>query len=106
MISPRAGGGIFYREQGWLKHSILLTNTPSAVIAEGIAGIALEMIAGGDEIPDIYQSILEQAGLDKAIGKLLFEVRKARQPLGKVAINRVLMLHRDGAPAGAERKVA
>lgn len=86
-----------YREGGYLEHSILLSNAPSAVVSEGIAEIALEMIATPEEIAQIMQSILDQAGLKEADGIQIYQNIKAWRPLNKVGINRVLLLHGEGA---------
>ena len=86
-----------YREGGFLEHSILLSNAPSAVVSEGIAESALEMIATPGEIAQIMQLILDQAGLKEVDGEELYQIGKAMGPLNKVSINRMLLLHREGA---------
>lgn len=86
-----------YREGGHLEHSIRPSNAPSAVVAEGIAEIALEMIATPGEITQFMQSILDQAGLKEIEGDQMYQIRKAMDPLNKVSINRVLLLHGEGA---------
>jgi hypothetical protein len=86
-----------YQEGGYLEHSILLSNAPSAVVSEGIAEIALEIIATPEENAQILQSILEQAGLKEVDGLQIYQIRKARRPLTKVDINRVLLLHGEDA---------
>lgn len=86
-----------YREGGYLEHSILLNNAPSAVVSEGIAEIALEMIATPEEIAHIMQSILDQAGLIEVDGNQIYQINKAERPLNKVTINQVLLLHGEGA---------
>jgi hypothetical protein len=85
-----------YREGGFLEHSIILSNAPSAVISEGIAEIALEIIATPEEIAQILQSILEQAGLKEVDGIQIYQISKAKRPLNKVSINRMLLLHGEG----------
>jgi len=85
-----------YREGGYLEHSIIFI-APSAVVSEGIAENALEIIATPDEIAQIIQSILDQAGLKDVDGKQIYQISKARRPLSKVRINRVLLLHGEGA---------
>jgi hypothetical protein len=86
-----------YREGGHLEHSILLSNAPSAVVSEGIAESSLEMIATAEEIAQIMQSILEQAALKEVDGVQIYQINKACRPLNKVFINRVLLLHGEGA---------
>jgi ElaB/YqjD/DUF883 family membrane-anchored ribosome-binding protein len=86
-----------YRDGGFLEHSIILSNAPSAVVSEGIAEIALEIIATPAEIAQIMQSILDQAGLKEVDGIQIYQIIKARLSLNKVPINRVLLLHGEGA---------
>ena len=86
-----------YRDGGYLEHSILLSNAPIAVVSEGIAEIALEIIATPEEIAQILGSILEQAGLKEVDGIQIHQINKALRPLKKVDINRVLLLHGEGA---------
>jgi hypothetical protein len=86
-----------YREGGYLEHSILLSNAPSAVVSEGIAESALEMIVTPEEIPQILQSILDQAGLKEVDGIQIHQINNALRPLNKVSINLVLLLHGEGA---------
>jgi hypothetical protein len=85
-----------FREGGYLEHGIIPSNTPSAVISEGIGEIALEMIAAPEEIAHILQSVLEQAGLGRMDGLQMHQIIEARRPLGKVSINRMLLLHSEG----------
>ncbi|NOR88763.1 MAG: hypothetical protein GQ524_00770 [Anaerolineales bacterium] len=85
-----------YRDGGYLEHSTILANAPSAVVSEGIAEIALEMIVTSEEIAQILQSILDQAGLKDVDGIQIYQISKARRPLSKVSINRVLLLHGEG----------
>ena len=86
-----------YREGGYLEHSILLINAPSAVVSEGIAEIALEIITTHEENVQILQSILEQAGLKEVDGIQIYQIRKASRPLKKVDVNQVLLLHSEDA---------
>ena len=62
------------REGGYLEHSILLSNTPSAVVSEGIAESALEMIATPEDIAQILQSILDQVGLKEVDGAQIYQI--------------------------------
>lgn len=82
-----------YQEREHLEHSILLSNTPSAVISEGIAENALEIVTTPEEIAEIYQNILHQADLKDVNGNQIHKINEARLPLGKVSINRILLLH-------------
>jgi len=86
-----------YRDGGHLEHSILLNNAPSAVVSEGIAENALEMLATPDEIAQTLQSILDQAELKGVDGIQIHQIIKARLSLNKVPINQALLLHGEGA---------
>ena len=86
-----------YREGGHLEHCVILSNAPSAVISEGIAEIALEIVATPEEIAQILHSILEQAGLKEVDGLQMYQINEAMRPLSKVLINRVLLLHSEDA---------
>lgn len=87
-----------YREGGLLEHSILLNNTPSALISEGIAECGIELIFSPEELVDIFQQILEETGLSGYTGGLLYEIiHVATHPLGKVGDNKLLLLHVKGA---------
>ena len=88
----------YYREYGLLEHSILLSNTPSAVISEGIAECALELIFSPEELVDIYQQILEETGLSGYSGQLIYEfIHVTGRSLRKVGDNEILLLHEKGA---------
>jgi hypothetical protein len=91
-----------YREGGYLEHCILPSNMPSAVLSEGIGEIALEMIATPEEIAQMLDSVLKQAGLGDMDGHQIYQMIEAQRPLGKVGINQMLLLHREGA---SEEKV-
>ncbi|MBE9571171.1 MAG: hypothetical protein IMF11_11130 [Proteobacteria bacterium] len=80
-----------------MEHSILLSNAPSAVVSEGIAEIAPEIITTHEEIAQIMQPILDQARLKEVNGIQIYQISKAMRPLNKVGINRVLLLHGEGA---------
>ena len=87
-----------YREDGLLEHSILLNNAPSAVISEGIAECGIEMIFSPEELVEVHQWILEEAGLSEYSGRLIYEISHvASRPLGKVSDNKLLLLHVNGA---------
>lgn len=86
-----------YRERGHLEHSILTSNTPRAVLSEGIGEIALEMIATPEEVAQMLHSVLKQAGLREMDGLQIYQILEAWRPLDKVCINQMLLLHREGA---------
>ena len=86
-----------YFEEGYLEHSVLLVNTPSAVVSEGIAEVALEMIAARDEHIQLLQAILDQSGLNEVDGDQYYQVLKAQEALKDVSVNRILLFHSKGA---------
>ncbi len=86
-----------YREGGYLEHSIHPIITPKAVVSEGIAENALEIIATPEEIAQIMQSVLDQVGLKDVDGIQLYQIKKASRPLKTVDINQILLLHGEGA---------
>jgi hypothetical protein len=87
----------YYRESGLLEYSILLSNAPSAVISEGIAECALELLFSPDELVEIYQQILEEIGRTGYSGQLIYEyLHVASRSLGKVGTNELLLIHEKG----------
>jgi hypothetical protein len=88
----------YYRELGLLEYSILPSNTPSAVISEGIAECALELIFTPDELVEIYSQILKEIGHTTYSGQLIYEYMHVASPtLGKVGDNELLLLHEKDA---------
>lgn len=87
-----------YRENDLLEYSILLSNTPAAVISEGIAECALELIFSPEELVKIYQQIIEETGMSGYDGQLVYEYfHVAMEPLINVGDNKLLLLHERGA---------
>jgi hypothetical protein len=86
-----------YRQERRLEHSILLSNTPSALVSEGLACCALETAMSEDEIAGLYVRCYEAAGLSADDAALAKDFTHAMRPLGKVSDNQVLMLYRDRA---------
>ncbi len=54
------------------------------------------MIATPEEISQILHSILKQTGLAEFDGVQTYQIYEAMRPFGKVGINRMLLLHREG----------
>ena len=52
-----------YRTEGRLEHAILLSNTPSCLVNEGIAQNALEILADREAILGMYRDILPCLGI-------------------------------------------
>ena len=69
------------RQKDYYEHTIASINSPSCVIAEGIATSALETVLTDHELEDWYrQEILPRAGLSHINAKRMVEISKA---LGK-----------------------
>ena len=83
------------RDGGELEESAQMIGTPSALISEGIAGLAAEILLGDEEQEVTAKHVVNTAvayhpGVSRA-------VQKAAVPLGRVAGNAALMLHTRGA---------
>jgi hypothetical protein len=87
-----------YRQEGRLEHSILLNNTPSALISEGIATNALEAVASQDEIASMLADCYEAAGLPRGEAGRALDIKKASRPLSRVPDNQILLLYRNCLP--------
>jgi hypothetical protein len=87
-----------YRTEGRLEHAILLSNTPSCLVSEGIAQNALEVLADREAIVGMYRDILRASGLPEEEAQRLHDVVLASRPLAKVSDNQLLLLHGQGAP--------
>lgn len=82
-----------FEGEGWLEHSQALSNTPSALISEGVATNALEVIVGPDEIVDYYADLLEAAGLPAQEARRVADYVQAGRPLERTTDNQILLLH-------------
>lgn len=83
------------RTRGWMEETIFCVGTPQCLVAEGLADLALEVIAGPD--PDaLVAEHLRSVGLafDAATAS---EVRRAASGLDAVRGNAAWMLHAEGA---------
>jgi hypothetical protein len=88
-----------YQDDGRLEHSILPSNTPAAVISEGIAEAALELICSPEEQVDYYQQIIAETNIKGYNGQLISEITQLyRQSLSRVSDNQLLLLHQEAAP--------
>jgi hypothetical protein len=87
-----------YLGEGRLEHSINLSNTPSALISEGIAQNALQAIASESEIAEILAECYSQAGLPVSDAERAMALVQANRQLERVIDNQILLLYRDGAP--------
>jgi len=87
-----------YLEGGWLEHSILPSNTPAAVICEGIAEVGLELILTPEEQTNCYQQIAAETGLTRYSGEQIYEIlRVSHQSLTRVSDNQLLLMYKEGA---------
>jgi hypothetical protein len=86
-----------YRKEGRLEHAVLPNNTPSALISEGIAQNALQVIADPGEINAWYRDLLKEAGLPTEEAPRVYEFTLAARPLERVGDNQLLLLHGEGA---------
>lgn len=88
---------VLYRGQGRLEEGALMIGVPQSLIAEGIAGLAIDMVV---EDHDLFAAeVLSEFGIayDAEAGH---RIREARQPLERVVGNAALLLHEDGASTG------
>ena len=86
-----------YLGDGRLEHSIALSNTPSALVSEGIATNALLAVVSEAEISAILKDCYERAGLLKSDAVRAGAFVKAYRQLNSVTDNQVLLLFRDHA---------
>jgi hypothetical protein len=86
-----------YLGEGRLEHSIALSNTPSALVSEGIAKNALRVLIPEDEIESILVDCYERAGLSRSDALHAMAFVDAYSHLDNVTDNQVLLLFRDHA---------
>jgi hypothetical protein len=85
---------LLYREGGRPEASILMIGTPESLIAEGIAGLAAEMVL---EDEDAFSAeVLGRHGIDYD-ADVARAVKAVRRPLARVSGNVAMMLYEDGA---------
>ena len=87
-----------YLGEGRLEHAIALSNTPSALISEGIAANALLTLLSEDDLAAIFIDCYERAGLSRQDAVLAPAFVAAYRQLESVVDNQVLLLYRDQAP--------
>jgi hypothetical protein len=89
---------LLLREAGQTEASILMIGTPESLIAEGIAGLAVEMVL---EDEDAFSAdLLARYGIayDADVARA---VKAVRRPLARVPDNAAMMIYEDGATEGA-----
>jgi hypothetical protein len=80
--------------EGRLEETLQLTGTPQAVISEGIAMLAPEIVGAHEVAPVVYEDL----GIDYDAATS-DAVRSAREDLRGVSVNAARLLHLDGASA-------
>ncbi len=84
------------RHRGWQEETIFLVGTPQCLLAEGLADLALEVIAG--EHPEtVVAEHLRPLGIAYD-PEVVAAVRAASESLDAVRANAAWLLHADGAP--------
>ena len=86
---------IHVREGGKLEESALMIGTPSSLVAEGIAGLASEILLG-DEEEQVLAEHLDGTGVEYDPG-VSRRVKEARRPIAYVGANVALLIHTRGA---------
>lgn len=82
------------RRKGYDEHTIALINSPSCVIAEGIATSALETVLSDEELKDWYrEELLPQAGMSHIDPARMLEIGKAIKKLKGIMGNASFMLY-------------
>jgi hypothetical protein len=90
-----------YRRAGRLEHAILLSNTPSALVSEGLAQNALAALVSDGELAALLRACYAQAGLPPDDAARVPAFAAARRQLEGVTDNQLLLLYRDHAPETA-----
>jgi hypothetical protein len=87
------------REKNYVEHLLTLINSPSAVIAEGIATSALETLFTDSELEEWYrEELLPRAGLTQVGSERMIEVRRAVEKGNGLWGNAVFMLYDQNRP--------
>jgi hypothetical protein len=92
---------LLFRDRGHVEESLLMIGTPQSMIAEGIAGLGIELLV--DDQDALAAQIFGSFGIeyDAETGS---EIREARRPLDRVFGNAALLLHEDGASKDEARE--
>ena len=87
---------LLYLGRGQLEEAIIMYGTPQAVIGEGLAELAIEMVV--DDEDAFVAEVLGEWGIgyEADAGR---RIRQAKRPLGRVVNNAALLLHEDGVSA-------
>lgn len=87
-----------YEGEGWLEQAIVLSNTPSCLVSEGVATNALQVIAAPEEVVGYYADLLVAAGLPVDEAARVADFVRAAGPLDYLAGNQILLLHGEKMP--------
>ncbi|MFL6013473.1 MAG: DUF885 domain-containing protein [Gaiellaceae bacterium] len=82
--------------QGYVEETIFLVGTPQAVVSEGIAMIALELVLG-DETDAVAARVFADVGVAYD-GETSRAVRELRDALSALPVNAARLLHVEGRP--------
>lgn len=85
------------RGRGWIEHTIALINSPSCVIAEGIATRALEVLMDEEERIAWQAELFRRAGYDHLDARQEHAIDEATRELEGVGGNAAFLLHDRGA---------
>jgi hypothetical protein len=83
------------RERGLLEETIVLVPTPQSLVAEGIAGLAPQLLLEGEGGPALA-AVVHDADIDFDLAQAL-AIERALQPCRWAEVNAALMLHERGA---------
>ena len=82
------------RQMNYHEHVLTLINSPSCVIAEGIATTALKTVLADDDLEDWYRKeILPRAGFPHIDAKMILELSRAGQKMAGLWGNAAFMMH-------------
>jgi hypothetical protein len=86
-------------QRGQAEYGLQLLNAPEAVLAEGIATNALEVICTPLEMPELLHRLAREAGLNLSLEELqvIMQAHNAMAALDEVGCNATLKLYEDGA---------
>ncbi len=86
-----------HRQQARGEHGLMLLNSPSAVISEGIATSALSVILSDEELEQWYaHELMPRAGVDPALAQGEADISRIMDVLGGASGNAAFMLHDQG----------
>jgi hypothetical protein len=88
---------LLFREAGQTEASILMIGTPESLIAEGLAGLAVEMVLENEDA--FAADLLARYGIvyDADVARA---VKAVRRPLARVPDNAAMMIYEGGAAEG------